>query len=152
MENELSDTQFINFLRDKEQIIEIHNQYAIALDTRDWSALVDLFSEDVSGNYGGIETENRDGLIEMIRSFLGGCGPSQHLFSNHRIKINGDRASSAFYGRVMHAGLGEQKNLLFDFWGEYRDELLRTEQGWRISKRLQVPFHATGDASILKAQ
>lgn len=152
MENQLNDFDFINYLRDKEQIIELHNTYAMALDTRDWSRLNPLFTDDVSSNYGGIESHGRDELLAMIKSFLGGCGPSQHLFSNHRITVSGNKAISAFYGRVMHAGIGEQKNVLFDFWGEYQDELIRTEQGWRICKRLQVPFHATGDASILKAE
>ena len=146
----MNDKEFLQYLRDKEDIIEMINHYAMALDDRKWELLKDLFTADVRINFGGIEREGIDDFIEMIKAHLGGCGPSQHLFSNYRITVDGDRATAAFYGRVMHAGVGKQKDVLFDFWGEYRDELIRTPDGWRTCKRSQRPFHITGDISILK--
>jgi len=110
-------------------------------------------------NFGDVEIrDSRDSFINMIQSKLGGCGPSQHLFGNVRVTMNdsmndsskGDRASCAFYGRVMHAGVGEQKEILFDFWGEYQGELIRTDEGWRFASFFQRPFNFTGDFSILK--
>ncbi len=145
-----SDKEFLQFLRDKEEIVQLTNSYAHALDYREWDLLRGLFTEDVHTNFGGIENDGVDAFVEMVKSFLGGCGPSQHLFSNHCVEVNGDEATAVFYGRVMHAGVDEQKDVLFDFWGEYRDELVRTPSGWRVRQRTQVPFNVTGDGSILK--
>ncbi len=146
----MNDKEFVQYLRDKEEIIEMINQYALCLDDRKWDLLKDLFTEDVQINFGGIERDGIEDFIDMIKDHLGGCGPSQHLFSNYRITVDGDKATAAFYGRVMHAGVGEQKDVLFDFWGEYMDELIRTPNGWRTCRRSQRPFNITGDISILK--
>ena len=148
----MNDKEFLQYLRDKEEIIGMIHQYALALDDRHWDLLKDLFTEDVRINFGGIEREGIDAFIDMIKAHLGGCGPLQHLFSNYRITVDGDKATAAFYGRVMHAGVDDPKDVLFDFWGEYRDELIRTPNGWRTCKRSQRPFHITGDISILKGE
>ncbi len=146
----MNDEQFLRYLRDKDEIIGLINQYAVALDERRWELLPDLFTPDVEVNYGGIERSGVDAVVGMIQAHLGGCGPSQHLFSNYRVSVDGDQATALFYGRVMHAGVGDESQLLFDFWGEYQDRLLRTDHGWRCYERRQRPFHATGDISILK--
>jgi hypothetical protein len=146
----LDDREFVAYLRDKEAIESLVNRYAVALDERQWALLTDLFTTDVEADYGGICCSGINALVEMIQSHLGGCGPSQHLFGNLRVQVDGDTATALFYGRVMHAGLGEQREVVFDFWGEYRDELQRTPEGWRTSRRTQRPFHITGDMSILK--
>ena len=146
----MDDKTFLQYLRDKDEIIGMINQYAVALDERRWELLPELFTADVEINFGGIERSGISDFIEMIKSHLGGCGPSQHMFSNYRVNVDGDVARALFYGRVMHAGVGEQKDLLFDFWGEYQDHLLRTDAGWRCCERRQRPFSVTGDISILK--
>ena len=111
----MNDEEFLQYLRDKEEIIDLINQYALCLDDRQWDSLKDLFTQDVQINFGGIERKGITDFVDMIKSHLGGCGPSQHLFSNYRITVSGDKAKAAFYGRVMHAGVGDQKDILFDF-------------------------------------
>tara|TARA_B100000767_G_C19754461_1_gene532271 strand:+ start:580 stop:1056 length:477 start_codon:yes stop_codon:yes gene_type:complete len=156
-----NDDEFLAFLRDKESISNMIFQYATALDHRQWDLLVPLFKQDVHYSYGGYVTgTGGDDLIAMIRSNLDGCGPSQHLFSNLRITASsqGDpnKANCLFYGRVMHAGVEEESHLLFDFWGEYRCQLVRDTQigahHWLISEIEQTGFHHTGDMKILKGK
>jgi len=146
----MNDQEFMKYLRDKEEIINLILKYATALDSRNWSLLDELFTHDVTTDYGGVQRSGVDAIKAMIVSHLGGCGPSQHLFSNFRVEVSGNKASAKFYGRVMHAGTNDQKDSLFDVWCEYQDELIRTENGWRTSFRRQVVFNATGDMSILK--
>lgn len=158
----MNDSDFLQYLKDKDTIEKMVYQYASALDQRDWALLPPMAIDDMQFNYGGVvEGNSPDAWVAMIRSNLDGCGPSQHLFSNVRINTDysddaNHTASVAFYGRVMHAGKGEERNILFDFWGEYRCQLIRVRDdnllGWRFSKVEQVPFHFTGDMKILKNQ
>ena len=158
----MNDTDFLQYLKDKDAIETMVYQYASALDQRDWCLLPPMAIETMAYNYGGIvEGSTPQSWVTMIRSNLDGCGPSQHLFSNVRISTDYSNATQHsatvdFYGRVMHAGKGEEKDILFDFWGEYRCKLLRIDkpqcQGWRFTFVEQVPFHFTGDMKILKSQ
>lgn len=125
--------------------------YARALDYRDWPALQALFTDDVHAEYGGIEfVDGRDNLIAMIRRYLDGCGPTQHLLGNFCIAVEGGRAASACYVRGMHAGTGTRSGAVYDFWGEYRDQLVLTPGGWRIRQRVEQVFHHTGDIDVLQ--
>jgi hypothetical protein len=91
-----------------------------------------------------------DDVVAHIRSFLDGCGPSQHLLGNHRIEFTADdTANSACYVRVMHFGKAAHEGKTYEMWGEYRDELVRTAAGWRSRKRVARAHMHQGDASLL---
>lgn len=93
-------------------------------------------------NYGGeYRLEGRDQVVGMIRSLLDGCGPTQHLLGNFRVTVEKDVATCACYVRAAHAGRGEQVSQIYEVWAEYRDQLVRTPEGWRISERRMVVFH-----------
>ena len=136
----------------KMSIMELENRYAKALDNRQWQELEILFTDHVEYNYGGMETgSGRDNLVAMIRSHLDNCGPTQHLFSNFLTVIteDGQAAETVFYGRVMHAGRGQQRQQTFDLWCEYRDKLIYQVDHWRICHRQQVFVNAVGDMTVL---
>ena len=134
---------------DRDQIIERLSDVASALDTRDWHALGELFTESATG-YG---STGRQEIITGVRQHLGGCGPSQHLLGNHRVELAGDdedHARSRTYVRVDHAGTGEQAGLSYECFGEYTDEWTRTSEGWQINSRvLRVDF-TLGDRRTLQ--
>jgi hypothetical protein len=126
---------------DRFAIIATLDRYAECLDTRDWNGLADVFTQDVAMDFGVWQADNLDDVRTNIRSFLDGCGVSQHL--------DGDRASSKCYCRVMHFGKGDEKDKTFESYIEYADELIRTEKGWRSRKRVATPRMNIGDPSIL---
>ena len=134
---------------DRFAIIACLDRYAECLDTRNWEGLADVFTRDVVFDFGVWQAENLDAAIQHIRSFLDDCGPSQHLLGNYRISLNGDRASSRCYGRVMHFGRGEHQGKTFESWMDYADQWRRTPEGWRSCKRLAGSPMQQGDPSIL---
>tara|TARA_B110000977_G_scaffold97622_1_gene128550 strand:+ start:271 stop:744 length:474 start_codon:yes stop_codon:yes gene_type:complete len=157
----MSDTEFLRYIKDKDAIEKLIFSYATALDERQFSLLAPIATDNLHFNYGGVfKGDTPDAWVDMIKSNLGGCGPSQHLFSNIRINTNYstsiDSARAVFYGRVVHAGKADEREILFDFWGEYQCKLLRvatdTHGGWRFCEVVQVPFHFTGDMKILKSE
>lgn len=141
----------MNDLQDIHDIGQTLIRYTLACDQRDWPLLDSVFLPDVIANYGGeYRLQGRDKLQRMIRNFLDHCGPTQHLLGNGRVTVDGDSATSACYVRAAHAGLGEKKSLVYEVWGEYCDELVRTGEGWRIRERKMKIFHETGPRDMLQ--
>jgi hypothetical protein len=134
---------------DRFAIIAVLDRYSECLDTRNWAGLSDVFTEDVDMDFGVWKATSLDEVRQNIRSFLDGCGPSQHLLGNYRIELDGDRASSRCYCRVMHFGKGEHEGKTFESWIEYADELVRTQKGWRSCKRSAHAQMNQGDISLL---
>ena len=133
-------------LLERAKIEDLLNRYATALDGRDWDVLDEVFAPDATAHFQGIgHYEDRDAIVAVIRSVLGQCGPTQHLLGNMRIEINGQEAQSKCYLQAIHAGLGKYASEKMTVWGEYRDKLKRTPQGWRIVHRELAGIHAEGD-------
>lgn len=137
----------------KSEIASVLLAYARACDERNWPAFEDIFCAEVSVDYGGeFVLQGRAVVVAMIRSMLGGCGPTQHLLGNIEIAVTGDRAQSRCYVRAAHAGLGEQKNLCYEVWAEYCDTLVRLPVGWRILERRMLVHKEVGSRAVLRPE
>ncbi|MFO0688133.1 MAG: nuclear transport factor 2 family protein [Myxococcota bacterium] len=134
---------------DRFAIIAVLDRYSECLDGRDWPGLADVFTDDVEFDFGAWKEKGLPAVRGQIRSYLDGCGPSQHLLGNYRIVLDGDRASSKCYCRVMHFGKGPHAGKTYETWIEYADELVRTKSGWRSAKRKGSAWMHQGDPSLL---
>ena len=109
------------------------------MDRRDWASWQALFTQhadiDYSENDGarGEPTEVR----ARLESVLGRFQSTQQLSSNTEIELDGDRARvrSMQYIAVKMQG-SEGLRVVFSGIGS-RDEVLRTQQGWRIARRYE---------------
>ncbi len=135
---------------DRFEILAVVDRYATALDRRDWKLLDQVFTEDVHFDSGEWLKTSRAEYVEIIRTYLGGCGPTQHLLGNHRIELLGDAARAACYVRAFHRGSAELSELTYDMGGEYRDVLRRTPDGWRIHHRTLEIFFEEGTREVLR--
>ncbi len=134
---------------DRFAIIATLDRYAECLDRRDWPGLADVFTEDVEIDWVEWQQKGLAAATASIRSYLDGCGPSQHLLGNYRIELAGDQATSRHYCRVMHMGKGDQAGKTYESWIEYADELVRTQDGWRSRRRVCRAMMEYGDRSVL---
>ncbi|UGT53430.1 nuclear transport factor 2 family protein [Nocardia asteroides] len=122
-----------NSIVDKLDIVDLAYAYADALDRRDWSALDAVFTPDMTADYAGeYELTGREQVVGMIRTFLDPCGPTQHLLSNPRVRVDGDTAELSIKLRVHHLGAGEHSALTYEIFGWYHALVTRTPCGWRI--------------------
>ncbi|WP_068162017.1 nuclear transport factor 2 family protein [Rhodococcus phenolicus] len=139
---------------DRADVIAVINRYSDALDDRDWACLDDFFTEDAAARYGSADrapVTGRAEIVRMIRSNLDGCGPSQHLFGNHVVEIDGDTALSSCKARVCHFGAGDRATLEpYECFGVYRHTLRRTDAGWRVAELLFDVRHTVGDIRVLQ--
>ncbi len=133
MKSEADQLQQLITEKDIQQILI---RYAEALDSKNWDGLDNVFHPDVQVNYADVfQLDGRDTAVNMIKSMLETCGPTQHLLGNYRINPDGDQAESACYVRAVHAGRGLLSFFTFTIWAEYIDRLVLTDEGWRIIER-----------------
>ncbi|TXS96090.1 nuclear transport factor 2 family protein [Parahaliea maris] len=125
--------------------------FARAMDARDWGALTQLTTADITADLGAGKLGGREQLVANMRSFLDDCGPTQHLLGNVLIEVNGETASSRAYVSDLHKGTGEFAELTFSTLGDYHDQW-RCEQGeWRMCHRSKLNRAHIGDIRVLGA-
>jgi 3-phenylpropionate/cinnamic acid dioxygenase small subunit len=134
---------------DRTAVIDTVNRYAAALDSRDWALLDEVFTPDAVGDFGRGPLIGREALRDLLRRVLGGSGPSQHLLANHRVELGGDTARCVCQVRAFSAGAGQAAGRSYELFGEYRDQLVRTPEGWRIARREMTIRHEIGTRDVL---
>ena len=148
------DSGLLENLRDEALIRRVLIAYATTVDTRDWAALDEIFEPHATAVYGSdpafqFTCSDREQIREMCRVNLDGCGPTQHLLTNFRIEVDGDSAHSVCSVQAGHFGQGEAARARYEMWGEYRDELVRGDSGWRILKRHLHVVHEFGERDLV---
>ncbi|MGW4533594.1 nuclear transport factor 2 family protein [Nocardia sp. NPDC004340] len=135
-------------MSDATEVIGLLHRYADALDRRDWAALDTVFSPDVSADYAGSEiASGRDNLAGMIRGYLDGCGPTQHLMGNESAAIDGETGTVTAKMRVHHIGQG-RPDLQYEVFGWYHATVRRGPEGWRIVSWRQEVTHELGTYEV----
>jgi hypothetical protein len=131
---------------DLRQLCDIHEiqqllaTYVFAIDSKNYAALDEVFVPDATFDYtatGGIAGDYRT-IKPWLEKALSHFPVTQHLIGLPLIDIQGDRATS----RAMLINLMQlkQPNRTHQFFvgATYVDELIRTERGWRIARRVET--------------
>lgn len=140
----MSDTQ-----DDRREIEAVLIRYAQLLDTKRYARLGEVFTREATAHYVGMaECSGLESIIDLVSGVLDRCGNTQHLLGNVQIDIQDDEATSSCYLQAIHVGLGDYSDRLLTVWGEYRDRLVRTPDGWRIGHRELTTLHAQGDIGL----
>ncbi|MCU0311968.1 MAG: nuclear transport factor 2 family protein [Acidimicrobiales bacterium] len=133
-------TMTLQEISDRMEIQDLLVKYSYAIDTRDFEALDDVFTPDawidytVFGGTAGNLTDTKKFLTDtmpMFRSF-------QHMVSTSQITIDGDTArvkTICHNPMVMPVGEDEVQVFYCGLW--YVDDMVRTADGWRITKRVE---------------
>ncbi len=126
-------------ISDRLEIQQLLVDYSSAIDQRRFDDLDRVFTPDAYIDYrvtGGI-----DGRFPEVKAWLKEVLPNfpaySHMLGNFDIRIDGDTATArtiCFNPMVFDA---ERKQILFvGIW--YEDELVRTDLGWRMTRRVEV--------------
>lgn len=131
------DVAALRRLVDIQDCSETLTRYCRAVDWLDDELLATVFTDDAQIDYGffrGTGAEFVPFLMGVERSFL----RRWHLGGNVVVRVAGDHAEAESHcqaGAVSAEGTVETTNL---FGGRYLDALVRTADGWRISRRVFV--------------
>jgi hypothetical protein len=92
------------------------------------------FTEDVVvSGFGDTPCEGRGPWLEYVTAALSRFGRTQHLIGNQVITLDGDTAHMRSYVQATHE-LAADPDTLVILWACYDSHLVRTPEGWRISK------------------
>jgi 3-phenylpropionate/cinnamic acid dioxygenase small subunit len=134
---------------DRWAIQQVLCRWCELVDQHAWRQMDEIFTPDVVGVYNGKEVPGLETLIEtglqnMSRDTI---ARTQHNVLNFRIQIDeaGDQARCVTNYYAVHLGAGEFEGQIYSMWGEYDDQLRRTDQGWRIHRRDYKTAFVEGD-------
>lgn len=138
-------------LADERSIIDLATQYCWALDGRDFDSLHEIFLPEAFAILGETHCHGIDAIIERISTALTPLDASQHLIGSHQVRVDTDRATHRCYLQAQHVRDAADGGNLWMVGGKYEDELTRTAQGWRISRRILSRIWTDGNPNVVAA-
>jgi 3-phenylpropionate/cinnamic acid dioxygenase small subunit len=127
-------------ISDRIEIDDLLIRYTVAIDTKDWELLDTVYTPDAKIDYttsGGIKGEYPE-VRAWLAKALAPFTMTQHLISNSVVQIDGDTATArTMVFNPMGTDDGKGGLELFYVGAWYDDELVRTEDGWRIAERFE---------------
>jgi hypothetical protein len=125
-------------ISDRLEIQQLLVDCSTAIDQRRFDDLDLVFTPDAYIDYQA--TGGTQGRFPEVKAWLAEVLPNfpaySHMLGNFDVRIDGDTASSrtiCFNPMVFNA---EQKQIMFiGIW--YVDEFVRTDEGWRMSRRVE---------------
>lgn len=121
-------------LADVQEIQAVLVRYATGIDRRDWDLFRICFTDDVSADYEGVGTWNSiDEIVAYMTDVHADLGYTLHRLSNMAVTVDGDRATARTYVDAVIMAADGQSGV--NPVGFYDDDLVRTPDGWRISRR-----------------
>ena len=133
----------VRALSDRLEITELFHRFAAGMDAQDWSLLESVFSDDAvfdhtAEHFGkGIVEDLQVGKPEVIRMMKKGVSRhfvSHHVITNHRMRVDGDRARAVTYLTSVHLDDPQKPKTHEDHGAFYLSELVRTKDGWKIRR------------------
>lgn len=133
-------------ISDRLEIQDLLARYCEAIDSRNFDDLDDLFTADAmidyteAGGEKGSLAETKAFLAKALEKFTG----MQHMIGLPLIVLDGDKANvkTALYNPMVMSQAGKPHTFFVGMW--YIDEMVRTESGWRISKRSEKACYFSG--------
>ncbi len=141
-----------NLAADVTEIIQVANRYCFAIDAHDWDTLRrGVFTTDAVCDFGSHlgTREGVDGIIEVIAGALTPLDGSQHLVGSHLVEVDGDTATCRCYLHGQHVRHDVEGDPHFIVALTYDDELVRTDDGWRIARRRLIPNWRSGNPEVV---
>ena len=120
-------------LEDRQSVVDVVVQYCVAVDAKDWNLFADCFAPTLRTESGEVSSAD---FVAMVKGALPAFRCTQHLSANHLVAFEPDDPDVAICTSDMFA-----QHFLEDSPGgayyllraRYRDEMIRTSHGWKIS-------------------
>src|SRR5215204_7690537 len=115
-------------------------------DAKDWEKCRSFFASEVEVDFKSLSVDEpskiaADDLIDAWKTNLFAEKKTYHQRGNHRIEIDGDRAtvfSKAYAFNLLESG---EITGLWEVWGNYTHDFVRSGAGWKCSAmKLEVIY------------
>ncbi len=129
----------LQMLIDRMEITDTINRYATSVDTCDWKLFLTCYTDEMEMDMTSIGfdkpmTMPAKEFLEIIKQAVSPFDTTQHIVSNHTIDIDGDKATCVCYLQAQHFRQDDTGVQTLTIGGYYSNNLIRTPNGWRISK------------------
>lgn len=119
---------------DRQDVAELLVRYATGIDRRDWTLLRTCFTDDCSVDYGRLGVwHGVDELTDWLRTTHEPLGHTMHRITNPVTTPNGDGLTARSYVDALVLFADDRSGTRAT--GYYDDELVRTDDGWKIASR-----------------
>jgi len=121
----------LQWLVDRAQISDVLIAYASCADARDWDGIAALFTEDgvVTSPLGDMRGRE---FASVAAPLMASFWATQHISTNHAIRIDGDEASSRSYLQAIHLTEQGDPSVHADIGGWYGHTFTRVDGCWLI--------------------
>ena len=132
----LVDTTSLQALQDRIEIADVLYKYSSSVDSFDTEGIRNVLADDIWAQYGnGDPVEGADKLAGWIEQATATVIWQHHLLNVYHVNIDGDRANTVSY-LTSYQVFEENPKAAVILVARYHDELQRTAEGWKISKRV----------------
>ncbi|KUI44827.1 polyketide cyclase [Mycobacterium sp. GA-1199] len=120
-------------MSDRDELVELSIRYATAVDSRRYSLLTEVFTENAQVDYGEIgQWTGGAEVAEFMAAAHVMAAHTMHRVSNQAVDIDGDTATMRTYvDALILLEDGSGANPV----GYYDDQAVWTADGWRIARR-----------------
>jgi ketosteroid isomerase-like protein len=123
-------------LQDRIEIADVLYRYSSAVDSFDADGLRSTLADDIWAQYGnGDPVEGGDKLASWIVGATATVIWQHHLLNVYHVTIDGDQANTLSY-LTSYQVFEENPDAAVILVARYHDELRRTPDGWKISRRV----------------
>ncbi len=131
----LVDNSGLRALQDRRDIEEVLYRYSSAVDSFDYEGVRSALADDIEAHYGnGDPVHGADALASWIEEATATIIWQHHLLNVYHVKLDRDQASALSY-LTSYQVFKENPKAAIILVARYHDELRRTADGWKISKR-----------------
>jgi 3-phenylpropionate/cinnamic acid dioxygenase small subunit len=125
----------VQALVDRARISDTLHRYASSIDGKDFVTLRNVFTDDATARYGARNwMTGADEIVAWIARYGVQQAWQHHLLSVYHVDIDGDTARTVTYHSCHQAPLDDPRSVTM-MMGQYRDELRRVGETWRIARR-----------------
>jgi len=143
-------------LADRLAVHDVMHRYALAIDSKDWSLLDQVFADRLRADFRSFGVKQpfegtRADWIANVRGTIDGMDATQHMMANHLYRIDDDRATGTTYIRALHVCRNEWGGDRYTVGGHYGVEMARQADGWRVTAYALNVTWSEGDRHVLRA-
>jgi hypothetical protein len=140
--------------QDRWEINDVLARYCIAIDTRDFDLLREIFTDgsaiDFGADFGaGTRGIGADWFISFAKATCEGFARSHHSLGTSLVEASPEGARGRTYVTAQHVGHPPLENESFTICAWYLDGFSKTDAGWLISERTVELACTIGNGSVL---
>jgi ketosteroid isomerase-like protein len=133
----MTDSEKLQLLFDRMQIVEAIHRYPVSIDARDWKQFRSIFTDEIQVYLGPplpmpkMRTVSADLFTDQVTRVITRFDVTQHFLTDYHVEVSGNEAVCVSYMQARHFKQGQPT---WDMGGYYTYHLIRAGESWKIPK------------------